>query len=166
MSQDDLWGSLKGEVGFHQVKTMSGKVIDEPTPATFVFGLTFSCINCFRKACLICISERPGAEGRNESTLEQKKNSKTIWDFKTLIKNKVLHSVACCNESFMTNLWPLILFKIVQLMSHVEVIEVNSQLYCPALKLLEILHDMFVFVKLDSLSVYEANSEPSPSPMA
>lgn len=45
----------------------SGKVIDEPTPTTFVFGLTFSCINCFRKACLICISERPGAEGRNES---------------------------------------------------------------------------------------------------
>lgn len=118
MSQDDLWGSLKGEVGFHQVKTMSGKVIDEPTPATFVFGLTFSCINCFRKACLICISERPGAEGRNESTLEQKKNNKTIWDFKTLIKNKVLPSV-CCNESFMSNLWPLILFKIVQLMSYV-----------------------------------------------
>lgn len=44
-------------------------------------------------------------------------------------------------------------------------IEVNSQLYCLGLKL-EILHDMFDFVKLDSLSVYEANSEPPPSTMS
>lgn len=45
-------------------------------------------------------------------------------------------------------------------------IEVNSQQYRPALKLLEILHDMFEFVKLDSLSVYEPNSKPPPSTMS
>lgn len=88
MSQDDLWGSLKGEVGFHQVKTMRSEwESDRWTDSNHIclrfniflyqlfqeslLNMHFWASWCWRKEWI-------------NRTLEQK-NRKTVWDFKTLI---------------------------------------------------------------------------------